>query len=336
MPPSAPSSAHSGHFSDHERRPPSSHSSHSGLLCSTHDPGGRLYDYPPEAHSQSGSEAEYEGEPSLDAHERLYGLTPPHGWDSYDSQGESGDDHHEYSGRAQERLERHGDHEETRNKTAAHPSQHDSNSTAKDKRRGTRAPSPTPSPVEMTFSDLTQAGGRGSLVFRVHTPTSVSPLIWTGDVRTSGFASANWHLGLLTPYAYAAALEDAEDQESVRSPSLSRAPHSAKSRHLPEPWSDWTSSPTLRQSLIDHLTRKPWLRAHDPGDGQVIPADALSPFISTSADFVWVIWEVARRLAMEEVVEVAVIALVSGTLWREAAFDQIPGLRNLISLLDHC
>jgi hypothetical protein len=214
------------------------------------------------------------------------------------------------------------------------------------RRRQSRRP-PTPPPpqpehpdsplshLDASFNVLLSGGRDGRLAFRVHTPTSVSPLQWTGDERTSGFASANWHLGRLTPTAYTRALAAASAPSAGTRPPPSSpgiplsdvnaiplgASRYATFPGLPahsagggagarDPWPNWTAGAGVRQSLADHLTRKPRLRAHDPGDGQLIPPDALSPWISASADAQWAVWEAARLVGLgEPVVEIAVIAL---------------------------
>lgn len=77
------------------------------------------------------------------------------------------------------------------------------------------------------------------------------------------------------------------------------------------PWFNWTSGPAVRQSVIDHITRRSHLSAPDvPWDGQTLPADAYTPWISTSRDAQWAVWEVARRLRLgEDCVEMAIISL---------------------------
>ncbi|RSH83118.1 uncharacterized protein EHS24_006775 [Apiotrichum porosum] len=84
---------------------------------------------------------------------------------------------------------------------------------------------------------------------------------------------------------------------------------------VPLPWDDWTHGPFFRQSLVDHMTRRPRLtHAEVPTGTPETPPDALSPWISTSADFSWAVWEAARRLGQlgESSIEIALVALAPG------------------------
>lgn len=241
-----------------------------------------------------------------------------------------------------------------------------------------------PNDQRPSYASLVNAGHSGNLVFRVHNPTSVSPLIWTGDGRTSGFASANKHLGMLTPKAYTSALgtsaaarsreqrsrmgttgfvgddvtmassshKNGNTNRSGRTPRSSMVASSLASPSIvdtvfdndspdfinypglkskdappespilapppgrvPLPWDDWTHGPFFRQSLVDHMTRRPRLtHAEVPTGTPETPPDALSPWISTSADFSWAVWEAARRLGQlgESSIEIALVALAPG------------------------
>lgn len=79
----------------------------------------------------------------------------------------------------------------------------------------------------------------------------------------------------------------------------------------PEPWPDWTSGPVLRQTILDHTTKRVRATWDVAWDTPQVGADGLSPWISATADAGWALWEAARRLAYDgkPSVSVAVIAL---------------------------
>ena len=219
------------------------------------------------------------------------------------------------------------DHDHSPHQPNGHSNRHNTNATSQhiNHKHAQGAAKSTPRAVPKTFADLEAGTKSGHFVLRIHSATSFSPLVWTGDERTSGFAASNWHLGALTPTSYRGALvamararakerEGGSNAGDMDAKSVASNGASVWLDNL-QPWENWTAGPGLRQTLVDHMLRKPRLKAYDPGDGQVIPPDALSPWISTSGDTYWVVWEVARRLQMEAAVHVAIIALGSvGTL----------------------
>lgn len=162
-----------------------------------------------------------------------------------------------------------------------------------------------------TFASLTPPNNRTFL--RVHSSSSASPLRWTGDPATSGFAALNSNLALLTPTAYTGAMERQDP---------------------PLPWQEWDIGLHTAHSVLDHLIRRAVPLV--PG---VHAADDASPWISTTANPTWAVWEIARRLspppvpvhafvvaapAAEEVVELAVILPTV-----EAHLDPLPVVRSL-------
>lgn len=143
-------------------------------------------------------------------------------------------------------------------------------------------------PQEPTYSlsTLHTLSRQSTHIFRVHSPLSASPLIWTGDPDTSGFLSPNDNLGSLSPSSYTEAFST-----------------------LPAGWADGVY---MRHSMVDHVHEKHrqtcvTLRStiqERPGT----PEDDRSPWISTSRSIGWCIWEVARRLTLgEENVSIAII-----------------------------
>ena len=61
---------------------------------------------------------------------------------------------------------------------------------------------PHPGCETYSIPDLHHLSQTSKILFRIHDPLSSSPLFWTGNPSTSGFAAPNLNLGILTPSAY--------------------------------------------------------------------------------------------------------------------------------------
>jgi hypothetical protein len=121
------------------------------------------------------------------------------------------------------------------------------------------------------------------IVFRIHDKTSAAPLVWTGDLSTSGFSSPNRNLSLLTSATYRQALW-----------------HNYRK--------DWANDSYKLQSMIDHiLCFHPFKQ--DLGYKAAMAPDELSPWVSTTNRLDRGIYECARRLASgaADLVRMAVI-----------------------------
>lgn len=212
------------------------------------------------------------------------------------------------------------------------------------------APHPA-EPPKPSYRDLSAQAERAELVFRVHSAMSASPLHWTGRAETSGFCSPNPHLALLTPGAYAAALERLPlaslplDPEQAQPPGPAApptpppaliplddaadglpsqgtsAPRSAgrgaagcvAGDAVGVPWVAFERDPSIRQSLVDHCTRRTRPSHNWDWSGPDMAADDYSSWVSCTASLRWAVWEAAHRLvhAGEAQVDVAVIAVVA-------------------------
>ena len=123
--------------------------------------------------------------------------------------------------------------------------------------------------------------------------TSASPLVWNNFPSDSGFTAPNGNLARLSPTAYLVHFRENRGQVT------------------------WAEGLYTKQTVVDHILQR-WRQTALNYVGMVvdeegvdIPEDDKSPWISTSKDLTWCVWESARRLAMA--VE-AVDRRFSGTL----------------------
>ncbi|WVF71374.1 hypothetical protein IAT40_006178 [Kwoniella sp. CBS 6097] len=159
-----------------------------------------------------------------------------------------------------------------------------------------------------SLSYLLENAASSKLLFRVHSPFSNSPLIWTGSYRTSGFFSPNAFLASSTPTSYKIFHRLVPPPSRFRF-SWSRPRTSSKSRTSTSAITGGLEltipGPHLRHTLVDHVQGRskqtciqdmPTIEANKDGVWQ----DERTPWISASVDMFWCIWEIARRLAVEE------------------------------------
>lgn len=210
-----------------------------------------------------------------------------------------------------------------------------------DPQPGPSGPPQPDAPPKPSYKQLSAEASRAEIVFRVHSQMSASPLHWTGRAETSGFCSPNPHLALLTPGAYAACLEPIPlasvpldpshaqppppatpppvliplDDEMVGLPSTQDSvPKSTQGVEvIGVPWISFDRDPSIRQSLVDHCTRRTRPSHNWDWSGPDMAADDYSSWISTTASLRWAVWEAARRLvhAGEEQVDIAIIAVIA-------------------------
>lgn len=194
------------------------------------------------------------------------------------------------------------------------------------------SPAQEPKP---SYAELQSEADRSEVVFRVHSQLSASPLYWTERPETSGFCSPNRHLALLTPGAFAAALEPLEAPRPLTPPQeppalipLDEDMAGASSTRAPDvvagvPFARFERDPSIRQSLVDHCTRRSRPSNNWAWTGPDMAADDYSSWISTTASLRWAVWEAAHRLVHvgEDSVDIAVV----GTL--PAAGDGAFGAR---------
>lgn len=136
----------------------------------------------------------------------------------------------------------------------------------------------------MTYSNLRRRTLSGELVLRIHHASSASPLIWTGDLPTSGFSAPQASFNQIPPPIYNYVTEGLEH-------------------------TDWLSEADTRNQMIDHiLDRRSLPPAPDPMN-QDIEMMVASPFISVTTDLDWALYWVAHQLAGTSVaaVHIAVI-----------------------------
>jgi hypothetical protein len=125
----------------------------------------------------------------------------------------------------------------------------------------------------------------------VHDPGSSSSLLWTGLPSSSGFTAANLNLAYLAPLPYS---------QIYNSASLGAG-------------TGWAEGKYIRHTILDHVLGKekqsclPTVTSID--ERPDTPEDEKTPWISSSMDLFWCLYEVVRRLVALEIkkVDIAVI-----------------------------
>ncbi|WVR06856.1 hypothetical protein IAU60_003892 [Kwoniella sp. DSM 27419] len=145
-------------------------------------------------------------------------------------------------------------------------------------------------PEHPTLTQLPSLAASSQVLFRIHTTLSVSPLIWTGKLSTSGFASPNIHL--------------------ASSLHASFTPLDSVTKPPPTPTTTQGGlvlrlDPYLRHTILDHVhsrsrqTCLPILSTiQEKVDG--VWMDDRTPWVSACSELFWCVWEVARRLSVPE------------------------------------
>jgi hypothetical protein len=139
-----------------------------------------------------------------------------------------------------------------------------------------------------SISDLLHLSQTSKILFRVHDPTSATPLFWTGNPSTSGFSAPNLNLGILTPTAYSK-VYNAYNPALITDKTESGG---------------WAGGKYMRHTVLDHVMGKekqtclPTLTSMD--ERPDTPQDEMTPWISTSVDLLWCIYEICRRLVSLE------------------------------------
>ncbi|WVQ99500.1 hypothetical protein IAU59_006635 [Kwoniella sp. CBS 9459] len=140
-----------------------------------------------------------------------------------------------------------------------------------------------------------------NILFRVHSASSNSPLVWTGSYPTSGFCSPNVNLASSTRGTYTTF-----HQLLASPPSFPSFKSRAKSTSNATGGLEMTTpGPYLRHTIVDHIQGRskqtciqdmPTIEANRDGFWQ----DERTPWISACDNMFWCIWEIARRLAVED------------------------------------
>ena len=153
----------------------------------------------------------------------------------------------------------------------------------------TNASDPLPIPPDpYSLPTLLHLSQTSQILFRIHDPTSSSPLFWTGRSSTSGFSAPNLNLAYLEPPAYSAVY-------NTHNPAL------ITDKSEPE---GWAAGKYIRHTILDHVLGKekqscmPTLTSID--ERPDTPEDEKTPWISTSIDLMWCIYEIVRRLVSLE------------------------------------
>ncbi|WWC61976.1 uncharacterized protein I303_104562 [Kwoniella dejecticola CBS 10117] len=191
-----------------------------------------------------------------------------------------------------------------------------------------------------TFRILDDLVKSKEIVFRIYTSGSTSPLIWTGSTKFSGFSSPNPNLASLTPRAYKHLFDYSNchplpPPDSGNGIGNGKGTEGGDDADVGHPrgddgidkdkgekediwkWGDrglkLVSSvtneihpgPYLTHTIVDHILNKskqtcimdlPTIEESPDGHWP----DELTPWISTSENLFWVIWEIARRLSVEK------------------------------------
>lgn len=117
------------------------------------------------------------------------------------------------------------------------------------------------------------------ILFRVTDPTSISPLYWGGNASSSGFACPNLNLAFLDPEEYA----HLHGPDSFSLPGVGVGP-----------------GPYVRHTVLDHIMGKEKQTALPTitsiQERPDTPEDEKTPWISTSTNLFWCIYEICRRL----------------------------------------
>lgn len=143
-------------------------------------------------------------------------------------------------------------------------------------------------PPLYSIPELLHLSQTAKILFRIHDPTSSTPLFWIGNPSTSGFSAPNLNLGILTPSAYSQVYNK-----------FNPALITDKSEY-----EGWAAGKYIRHTVLDHVMGKekqsclPTLTCID--ERPDTPQDEMTPWISTSADLLWCIYEICRRLVSLE------------------------------------
>ncbi|WRT66547.1 uncharacterized protein IL334_003506 [Kwoniella shivajii] len=150
------------------------------------------------------------------------------------------------------------------------------------------------------YLQLGQSSYRNQTVFRIHTKSSASPLISTGNSSTSGFFATSKVFSHLTPKAYEALFQSHSDEETDK--------HEG-----------WLKGTLMRELMIDHILCRPSKKFIDlstiikikdkssmkkskKGEmGLESRIDSDGYWISTTRAIDWAIYEIARRLTITHI-----------------------------------
>lgn len=196
-----------------------------------------------------------------------------------------------------------------------------------------------------TFKTLQSRASSSELVFRVHSPASASPLLWTGDLATSGFASPNVNLAIHTPHSYTSTFLadppwDRRPPVPIPPPLLSSQPPANRplsartTKTKPEDRLGWYLSHTLADHIHGKFRQTCIPMPYDISERPDTPPDEHSPWISTSGSLEWCIWEISRRLALSSPGENETISLAAIKYCPASPTMVPPGPQDLIGMDD--
>ncbi|OCF61003.1 hypothetical protein L486_00647 [Kwoniella mangroviensis CBS 10435] len=142
----------------------------------------------------------------------------------------------------------------------------------------------------LQYLQLSRLAIDNQIVFRVHSQSSVSPLIWSGDMKTSGFFATASVFQRLTPKSYEALFR-------------SYQPDGRKDDE------GWLTRPLMREVMIGHILCRPskrfiTVRLNSISDISQMAKESGREgeredyWISTTRSVDWAIFEIARRLSM--------------------------------------
>ncbi|WVW84119.1 hypothetical protein I302_106148 [Kwoniella bestiolae CBS 10118] len=164
-------------------------------------------------------------------------------------------------------------------------------------KRAASIPTPTSTPTLQTgyinldylhYLQLARLSCDDQILLRVHSQSSISPLIWSGDMKTSGFFATSSVFQQLTPKSYEALFKSYQSDEHFRD-------------------EGWLKRPLMREIMIDHILCRPSRKlvtvnlksitdlskvVRDEGEG-----GRGDYWISTTRSIDWAVFEIARRLA---------------------------------------
>ncbi|WVQ67276.1 uncharacterized protein L199_005471 [Kwoniella botswanensis] len=142
----------------------------------------------------------------------------------------------------------------------------------------------------LQYLQLSRLAIEDQIVFRVHSQSSVSPLLWSGDMKTSGFSATSSVFQRLTPRSYEALFRSYQPDERKDN-------------------EGWLTRPLMREVMIDHILCRPskkfiTVRLDSISDISKMAKESGREgeredyWISTTRSVDWAIFEIARRLSM--------------------------------------
>ncbi|WWC89148.1 uncharacterized protein L201_004066 [Kwoniella dendrophila CBS 6074] len=159
-----------------------------------------------------------------------------------------------------------------------------------------------------TYLSLCDRSYREDIVFRVHDSTSASPLIWTGNAKTSGFFATSNTFKHLTPKSYQVLFKNQfKNEEYIKDMGQSRDFFCLVGGE------NWLKGRLMHDIMIDHILARPrfdlkWekmkqleysnfnVQSLDQYHEDINHSNDTGCWISTTKGLDWAIYEISKRL----------------------------------------